>query len=509
MTTAAPRLATAPAAAIPPFEHSYATLPERFFARIAPTPVRAPLLLRLNLPLAAELGLDADWLAGPHGVAMCAGNRLPASAQPLAMAYAGHQYGQFVPSLGDGRALLLGEVIDHAGQRRDLQLKGAGRTPFSRSGDGRAVLGPMLREYILGEAMQGLGIPTTRALAVVATGEPVLRERPEPGAVLTRVAASHIRVGTFEYFARRGDLDAVRTLADYVIDRHFPALTEHAAPYVELLAAIAARQGELIARWLLVGFIHGVLNTDNVALSGETIDFGPCAFMDRYDPNQVYSSIDHFGRYAYAQQPSIGLWNLTQLANCLLPLLDPDSEAAKAQARGALEAYGRAFASAYAGGLRAKLGLLAAAGTDQDADDELVQDLLGRMAAHHADFTNTFRALSDARPDQPHTLAAVRTQFDEAAAFDTWAEDWRARLARQAEPDAARQARMRTVNPAFIPRNHRVQQVIDAATERGDLAPLEQLLSVVSRPYDDHTGLAAYRQPPQPHEVVRQTFCGT
>ncbi len=494
---------------IPPFEHSYARLPQRFYTRVEPTPVRAPLLLRLNHALAEELGLDADWLASPDGIAMLAGNWTPDTALPIAMAYAGHQFGQFVPSLGDGRAILLGEVIDRQGRRRDLQLKGAGRTPFSRSGDGRAVLGPVLREYVLGEAMHGLGIPTTRALAMVATGEPVLRERPEPGAILTRIAASHIRVGSFEYFARRGDMEAVRTLGDYLIQRHYPALVDADDPYAEVLAAVASRQGELIAGWLLVGFIHGVMNTDNMALSGETIDYGPCAFMDEYDPSQVYSSIDRFGRYAYGQQPSIGLWNLTQLANCLLPLLDDDIEAAKARARSALDAYGRAFELAYYGGLRAKIGLLVEPGADKSADDELVQDLLSRMAAHKADYTNTFRRLSGVTLEDPSTLEAIRANFTEPAAFDQWAEEWRTRLARQKEPDAARQTRMRAQNPTYIPRNHRMQQVIDAATERGDLKPLEGLLAVVSSPYDDHAELAQYQKPPEEHEVVRQTFCGT
>ena len=510
MTATAQSIAAAAAdEPVPPFEHSYAALPEHFYAHVDPTPVPEPLLVRLNHALVDELGLDADWLSGADGLAMLAGNRMPKTARPIAMAYAGHQFGQFVPSLGDGRAILLGEVVDRGGRRRDVQLKGAGRTPFSRSGDGRAVLGPVLREYILGEAMHGLGIPTTRALAMVATGEMVFRDRAEPGAVLTRVAASHIRVGTFEYFARRGDMDAVRTLADYLIQRHDPALADADEPYAGLLAAVAARQGELIARWLLVGFIHGVMNTDNMALSGETIDYGPCAFMDEYDPNQVYSSIDRSGRYAYGQQPSIGLWNLTQLANSLLRLLDDDTERARTKARTALNTYGQAFEPTYYGGLRAKIGLIDPPDADVTADDELVQDLLGRMAAHRADFTNTFRLLSEAIPDDPSTLEAVRGQFTDPGAFDEWAVQWRARLSRQHEPDATRQARMRAINPAYIPRNHRVQEVIDAATERGDLGPLDRLLAAVSRPYEDQDALADYRQPPKAHEVVRQTFCGT
>lgn len=497
------------AAPPPPFQHSYAQLPPRFYAEIPPTPVPAPELLRVNPALADELGLDADWLASADGVAMLAGNRLPATARPIAMAYAGHQYANFVPSLGDGRAILLGELIDRDGNRRDVQLKGAGRTPFSRSGDGRAVLGPVIREYLLGEAMHGLGIPTTRALAMVATGEPVLRYGPEPGAILTRVAASHIRVGTFEYFARRGDLDAVRTLADYVIERHHPTLADAEQPYAELLASLAADQGELIARWLLVGFIHGVMNTDNMALSGETIDFGPCAFMDACNPAQVYSSIDHYGRYAYDQQPGIGRWNLTQLASCLLPLLDDDPTRAQDQARTALDAYGKHFTRAYYGGLRAKVGLIDAPGQDHAADDDLVADLLGRMASQRADFTNSFRHLSTVVLDDPATFEPFRALFADPAVGDEWIAKWRVRLAQQAEPDAARQARMQAVNPAFIPRNHRVQEVIAAATEHGDLTPFERLLAVISRPYESAPEHIEYMRPPAPHEVVEQTFCGT
>jgi uncharacterized protein YdiU (UPF0061 family) len=433
---------------------------------------------------------------------------VPEGATPIAMAYAGHQFGHFVPSLGDGRAVLLGEHVDPAGRRWDIQLKGAGQTPFSRAGDGRAVLGPVLREYVLGEAMAGLGIPTTRALAMVSTGEPVYRERIEPGAVLTRVAASHIRVGTFEYFARRGDRDAVRRLADYVIQRHYPGCAEAEAPYEALLPAIAARQGELIGRWLLVGFIHGVMNTDNMALSGETIDYGPCAFMDGYHPGTVYSSIDRGGRYAYDRQPSIGMWNLSQLASALLPLIDDDIDAAKDRARTALEHFARAFGTTYEGGLREKIGL---AGR-RDGDDELVQDLLGRMAAHHADFTNTFRLLCDLSADgeaaASDTTEALRAQFGDADAFDQWAARWRARAADQPLDDTARRAAMRRVNPAYIPRNHRVQQAIDAALN-ADLRPLDQLLEVVSRPFEDHEHLADHRRPPEPHEVVHRTFCGT
>jgi uncharacterized protein YdiU (UPF0061 family) len=486
------------------FDNSYARLPEQFYARVRPTPVAEPGLLRLNRPVAEQLGLDADALSTPAGAAIFAGNLIPDGAEPIAMAYAGHQYAQFVPSLGDGRAILLGELIDRDGVRRDIHLKGAGRTPFSRMGDGRAVLGPVLREYVLGEAMAALGIPTTRALAMVATGEEVYRERIEIGAVLVRVAAGHVRVGTFEYFARRGDAEAVKALADYVIQRHDPDCADADQPYQALLEQVVRRQAELIARWMLVGFIHGVMNTDNVAISGETIDYGPCAFMDAFHPQTVYSSIDRFGRYAWDQQPRIGYWNLTQLANCLLPLLADDEEEAKQRARAALDTYGKAFEAVYYGGLRAKLGLLDA----RAGDDDLALDLLGRMAAQQADFTNTFRALAEVAADDPATDAPVRAQFADPSAFDQWAVQWRERLAAQAQPDRERQAAMRAVSPAYIPRNHRVQQAIDAAND-GDLGPLDRLLAVVSRPYEDQPEQTEYRQPPRPDEVVERTFCGT
>jgi len=486
-------------------ENTYARLPERFYARIAPTPVRRPTLIRFNHALAEELGLAAQALTGETGVQVLAGNRVPAGAEPLAMAYAGHQFGHFVPSLGDGRAVLLGELVDRKGVRRDIQLKGAGRTPFSRNGDGRAVLGPVLREYVLGEAMHGLGIPTTRALAMVATGEPVYRERIEPGAVLTRVAASHVRVGSFEYFAQRGDVGAVRCLADYVIQRHYPDCAAADNAHRALLQAVAERQGELIARWLLVGFIHGVMNTDNMTISGETIDYGPCAFMDTLRPGQVYSSIDHYGRYAYDQQPQIGHWNLTQLANSLSPLLGSALQSPQEAAGSALESYAQAFERTWHAGLTAKIGLT----EPRDGDEELALGLLGLMGQYGADFTNTFRRLCGLETADPGRDGPVRELFTEPEAFDAWARDWRARLAQTPEGDAERRARMRAFNPACIPRNHRVQQAIEAATAEGDLRPLEQLLQVVCRPYEDHPGLEEYANPPKPDEEVRQTFCGT
>jgi uncharacterized protein YdiU (UPF0061 family) len=487
-----------------PLESTYAQLPASFYRHTAPTPVARPRLLRLNHALAERLGLDAQALASAAGVAVLAGNRVPAGAEPLAMAYAGHQFGSFVPSLGDGRAVLLGERVDRDGVRRDIHLKGAGRTPFSRMGDGRAALGPVLREYVLSEAMAGLGIPTTRALAMLETGEQVYREVPQPGAILVRVAASHVRVGTFEYFHHRGDRDAVRALADHVIARHYPDCAHAANRYRALLDAIVVRQGDLIARWMLVGFIHGVMNTDNTSITGETIDYGPCAFMDTFNPQTVYSSIDHAGRYAYNQQASIGWWNLAQLAGCLLPLLADDEEAALASARKAVNAYAPAFEATWHAGLLAKIGLSA----PREGDLELAFELLQLMNAQRADFTNTFRRLCDAAADTADDRE-LRAQFGDARPFDAWAARWRERLAAEPRDDGARRGAMRAVNPAYIPRNHRVQQAIDAATQRRDLGPLDDLLTVLAAPFEDHPELVALASPPRPEEVVQQTFCGT
>jgi uncharacterized protein YdiU (UPF0061 family) len=472
---------------------------------VDPTPVADPRLIRINRPLAERLGIDADVLAGPHGVSVLAGNRIPEGAEPLAMAYAGHQFGQWVPSLGDGRAVLLGEWVDPEGVRRDLQLKGSGRTPFSRRGDGRAVLGPVLREYVVSEAMAGLGVPTTRALAMVTTGEAVQRDRAEPGAILTRIAAAHVRVGTFEYFAARGQTDAVRSLADYVITRVYPQARETADPYRALLDAVIGRQAELISRWMLVGFIHGVMNTDNMSIAGETIDYGPCAFMDHYHPGTVYSSIDHGGRYAYNQQPGIGLWNLARFAETLLPLLNENEEEAIGVARAALDTYRDRFEAHYHAGLRSKIGLA----EEHEGDLDLASGLLECMAEQRADFTLTFRRLSKVAAGDAATDADVRVLFADPQAFDGWAGRWRERLAAERRDDDTRQREMRSVNPAFIPRNHRVQQAIDAATNDEDLGPLDDLLTVVTRPYDEHPTLDDYARPPEPHEVVRQTFCGT
>jgi uncharacterized protein YdiU (UPF0061 family) len=486
-----------------PFDNTYARLPDRFYARIRPTPVREPRLIKVNVPLATKLGLDSDWLA-TEGVEVLVGNQIPESAEPIATAYAGHQFGGFVPQLGDGRAILLGEVVDRGGVRRDIQLKGAGPTPFSRRGDGRAALGPVLREYLVSEAMAALGIPTTRALAAVTTGENVVRETMLPGAVLTRVASSHLRVGTFQFFAARGDAEGLRLLADYVIARHYPDAAHAANPYRALLASVIKAQAELIPQWLLVGFIHGVMNTDNMSVAGETIDFGPCAFMDEYDPATVYSAIDRNGRYAYANQPPIAHWNLSRLAETLLPLLAENAEPAVAIAKEALEAFAPTFQKAYQAGLRRKLGLL----VEQEGDEALAGDLLVAMAANRADFTLTFRALIKAAAS-PEGDAAVRALFADPSAYDAWAVRWRQRLDQEPTTAEARRAAMQRVNPAYIPRNHRVEAVIRAAEDRDDFGPFEELLKVLAEPYEDQPAFAHYAEPPQEHERVRQTFCGT
>ena len=475
------------------FNNSYARLPERFFAKQAPTPVAAPAIVRINTELAAILGIDPAALDAD----LLAGNRVAAGSTPIAQAYSGHQFGNFSPVLGDGRAVLLGEIAAPNGQRYDIQLKGSGRTPFSRGGDGRAALGPVLREYILGEAMHALGIPTTRALAAVTTGQPVFRETPLPGAVLTRIAASHLRVGTFQYFASQGDVEGIRTLADYAIARHYP---DCAGDYPAFLRAVIARQADLVARWLLVGFIHGVMNTDNVSISGETIDYGPCAFMDSYDPETVFSSIDQAGRYAYGRQPRITGWNLARFAETLLPLLAPAQNDALEVAKAAIGEFGARFETVYLTGLRRKIGLE----TERDGDDELTQELLRHMTEGGADWTLTFRALADAAAGDE---GPVRALFSPAAAFDAWAPTWHARLA--AEPQVDRPVAMRAVNPLYIPRNHLVEAALSAAAERGDYGPFEMLLDVVAKPFVERPGLERFTLPPRPEERVLATFCGT
>jgi uncharacterized protein YdiU (UPF0061 family) len=490
------------------FSNSYAALPGRFFARLDPVPVAEPRLIKFNAALASELGLERASLDDATLAAVFSGNAIPEGAEPIAIAYAGHQFGQFVPQLGDGRAILLGEVVDRSGIRRDIQFKGSGRTPYSRSGDGRAALGPVLREYLVSEAMHALGIPATRSLAAVATGEVVFRERALPGAIVTRVAASHVRVGTFEYFAARRDLEAVQVLADYVIDRHYPDLKRADRPYLELLRTVCRRQAALVASWMHVGFIHGVMNTDNTAISGETIDFGPCAFMDAYDPATVFSSIDAMGRYAYANQPPAAQWNLARFAETLLALIDADVNRAVEAAGAEVDAFSGHFAQQWLIGMRQKFGLL----TPLDGDLELVRAWLDTMHRNGCDYTLTFRRLCDvADPDADARAAEaqLRGAFSQPREYQTWAADWRSRLAREPDPGKQRARSMRQINPAFIPRNHRVEQIITAAIEQADFAPFEELLKVLSHPYEAQPGFEAYADPPQPAERVLRTFCGT
>jgi uncharacterized protein YdiU (UPF0061 family) len=468
-----------------PFDNSFARLGARFAAFTAPEPAAHPELIAFNLALARDLGIegqDAETLAR-----VFSGSETPEGAEPLAQLYAGHQFGQFNPQLGDGRAHLLGEVVTAAG-RFDIQLKGSGRTPFSRMGDGKAWLGPVLREYVVSEAMHALGIPTTRALAAVATGETVVREAPLPGAVITRVAASHLRVGTFQIFAARRHYDELRALFDYAVARHDPEATDPLA----FLQGVIARQADLVARWMAVGFIHGVMNTDNCTISGETIDYGPCAFLDTYHPETVFSSIDRYGRYAYASQPDIIVWNMAQLATALVPLM-PDQEAAIAEFTEAVHAMPDLVRARWLHHMGRKIGLAAAT----EADAALITGLLDRMAAQQADFTNTFHALAG---------GAARDQFTDPAAFDAWEADWRARLEREADPQAV----MRAANPWIIPRNHRIEQMIDAAVT-GDLAPFKRMMEALACPYaaQPDARFADLTRPPAQGEVVAATFCGT
>jgi len=479
------------------FDNTYARLPGLFHARLNPVGVSAPRMAVLNRRLAEWLGLNVEVLEGDEGCAVFSGNRIPEGAEPLAQAYAGHQFGVFT-MLGDGRAILLGEHITPRGERFDIQLKGSGQTPFSRLGDGRAALGPMLREYIISEAMHALGIPTSRSLAVVTTGEPVFREAVLPGAVLTRVAASHIRVGTFEYAARRGGIDGVRTLADYTIGRHFPGLVGTENPYLSLLDAVMELQASLVAKWMGVGFIHGVMNSDNMALSGETIDYGPCAFMDAYDPATVFSSIDHQGRYAYHNQSLMAQWNLARFAETLLPLLDADRQRAIQLAEAAIGSFPEKFRRFWLSGVRGKLGLF----TEEEEDVSLAEMLLTCMYRNRADFTNTFRNLAS------YGMPVDAPIFRDAA-FIEWHGRWKARLGRQPQSMEASIQLMRSNNPAVIPRNHRVEEALEAAVERGDFTVMDRLLRVLSKPYEESPDTLEYRTPPPPSDRPYRTFCGT
>jgi uncharacterized protein YdiU (UPF0061 family) len=496
-----------------PFDNTYARLPAHFYSRVVPVPVSSPRLLKLNVDLARMLQLDPDAMASEQGVAVLAGNRVAAGSEPLAQAYAGHQFGHFVPQLGDGRANLLGEVVGTDGIRYDIQLKGSGPTPFSRRGDGRAAIGPVLREYLVSEFMHAAEVPSTRALAAVLTGERVVREDMPPGAVLTRVAQSHLRVGTFQYFASRGDATALHLLADYTMARHYPEAANAVKPVRALLDAVIGRHARLVAQWMSLGFIHGVMNTDNTSISGETLDYGPCAFMEQYDPNTVFSSIDHQGRYAYANQPNAAHWNLTRLAEALLPLLleeEGAEEPALISARAALAGFGPQYEAARLDRFRAKLGLA----SRRDGDEALVDDLLERMAANEVDFTLFFRTLCDAA-EGLLPVTKTRTLFQEPTVFDRWAAIWRNRFAKEALAPEARAASMRLVNPAVIPRNHMVDAALRAAADRGDLQPFNDLLDVVTKPFAGsrpdlpRIDLAIYTQPAGSDQRIEHTFCGT
>ena len=494
------------------FDNSFARELQGFYVPQQPAVVRAPDLLFFNDPLAAELGLDLTSLDARERAAMFAGNTLPDGAAPLAQAYAGHQFGGFSPELGDGRALLLGEVIDRNGHRRDIAFKGSGRTRFARGGDGKAAVGPMLREVLISECMHALGVPTTRALAVAATGEEVLRERVLPGAVLTRVAASHLRVGTFQFYAARGDEHSVRKLAEYTIARHDPALATAPQPFLALLRNVAERQAALIAQWMNVGFIHGVMNTDNMTISGETIDYGPCAFLEAYDPATVFSSIDHYGRYAFGNQPDIARWNLARLAEALLPLLSNDPEQAVALATEVVDAFPAQYRRHLLCGQRAKLGLRRGEPDDDSGDTALVEDWLSLLHEEHVDFTLGWRRLADAAAGDE---APLRALFGDARAPDAWLARWRARWSCESDHDSAitalgRADAMRNVNPIVIARNHRVEEALAAASDQGDLAPFQQLLDALRRPYDEATELAPYAEPAPAAVTARyRTFCGT
>ncbi|AFZ66265.1 protein adenylyltransferase SelO [Deinococcus peraridilitoris] len=497
------------------FDNTYARDLQGFYVPWKPASVPSPSLLFFNQELALELGLDPEVLDGPEGAAIFAGNQVPEGAEPLAQAYAGHQFGGFSPQLGDGRALLLGEVIDRLGRRRDIMLKGSGRTPFSRGGDGKAAIGPMLREVLIGEAMDALGIPTTRALAVAGTGEPVYRQQPLPGAVLTRVAASHLRVGTFEFFGARGETQRVGQLADYAIARHDPDLVDTTDRYLALLRRVAQRQAALIAGWMNVGFIHGVMNTDNMTISGETIDYGPCAFMEAYDPDAVFSSIDHGGRYAYSNQPLIARWNLARLAETLLPLIaEEESEGAVSKAIGqateVIDAFPEWYAAALLNGQREKLGLQGGEGGDDEPDRALAADWLTLLHQHGVDFTLGWRRLADAACGDEMPL---RSLFPQPQTPDAWLARWRSRGESEGGPALAgseRAERMRRVNPAVIPRNHRVEEALSAASEKEDLAPFRRLLSALRRPYDETQDQAEYTEPAGAEVTAcYRTFCGT
>lgn len=484
------------------FDNSYARTFEGFFVACQAAPAIAPKLLQFNHALAEELGLDPVALNSEAGLAIFSGNEIPVGAEPLAQVYAGHQFGGYASQLGDGRALLLGEVIDTQQRRRDIQLKGSGPTPFSRGGDGKAPLGPVLREYLIGESMHALGIPTTRALAAVTTGEEVYRERILPGAVLTRIAASHVRVGTFEFFARKGGVEKVRDLADYAIARHYPAAADTENPYLEFFKAVSDAQASLVASWMNIGFIHGVMNTDNMTISGETIDYGPCAFMDTYRPGTVFSSIDRHGRYAYANQPEILTWNLTRLAETLIPLVDPNKDRSIELLTDSIQNIQSLYETHWLAGMRSKIGLK----TEDPHDLELMNDLLWVMKDGQADFTLFFRSLSQALRGDGDGVAQA---LDQSGAFDVWTRRWRKRLEQEGVTAESGAQAMDRVNPIYIPRNHKVEEALAAAVDQEDMTSFSELLSVLSHPFDEVAGKEAYAGPPPVTDPSYKTFCGT
>ena len=489
-----------------PFKNSYIKLGGDFYVRTEPTPVHNPELIKFNQDLAQQLGLIETVISSPKATEIFAGNQIPEGAEPLAMAYAGHQFGGFSPQLGDGRAILLGEIISPDGIRYDLQLKGSGRTFYSRGGDGRAALGPILREYLVSEAMTKLGVPTTRALAAVTTGEDVARMQLVPGAILTRIASSFIRVGTFQYFSAKGDLASIKILADSVITRNYPQLINTDHPYTQLLQAVVKRQASLIAQWMQLGFIHGVMNTDNMSIAGETIDYGPCAFMDAYNHDQVFSSIDYQKRYAYSNQASIGLWNLTRLAECLVPLFNEnDMDKGVEVAESILHTYITDYEKNWLSGMQAKIGLI----ESHQGDKELIDDLLDVMAINKADFTLTFHYLSQLKHKDTTQDEKIRALFSDPNLFDHWAIKWRKRLSTETVSEQTRQSKMQAINPVYIPRNHQIEKAIRAAEDHDDFSLFHQLHQVLQNPYQIQQGKEAYTLPPESNEIVRQTFCGT
>ena len=487
------------------FQNTYAELPDEFHAYAEPTPVADPKLIQLNTELAEELGIDLELLDAIDPALLFSGNILAEDSDPIAQAYSGHQFGNLNPNMGDGRAILLGEMIGSDKHHYGVQLKGSGKTPFSRRGDGRAAIGPVLREYLLSEAMHVLGVPTTRALAAVSTGQPIVREQQLPGAIITRVARSYVRVGTFQHFAIRGDYDNLKVLANYVIEHTYPELKGSEKPYQGLLSAIIDRQAKLIAQWMHLGFIHGVMNTDNMSASGDTIDYGPCAFMDKYDPETVFSSIDRRGRYAYQNQPAAGHWDLCRLAESLAQLFSEDNEEAGKIAQETINTFPNIYEKYWLKGMCQKIGL----SEPVEGDRELVDDLLKGMNSSKADFTLTFYHLSNAVMDSTANDQPIRDLFREPARFDTWAEQWRDRLATEFATDEERQASMSKVNPLYIARNHMVEAVIRAAEDNEDYAPFYEMLAVLKQPFTEQEGMDKYSLPAQPNEVVLKTFCGT